>query len=48
MHLPLTDSDLLRHYIAGQSEIAIGELVRRHVGAVYSIALPGPGKHASS
>ena len=34
-----TDAELLRDYVAGQSEAAFGEIVRRYAGFVYSAAL---------
>jgi hypothetical protein len=35
----LSDQELLRDYAEGRSEVAFAELVRRHVGMVYSAAV---------
>jgi RNA polymerase sigma factor (sigma-70 family) len=37
------DSELLRHYADSRSEEAFSELVRRHIGFVYAVALRGVG-----
>src|SRR5689334_17809231 len=33
------DAELLRHYVKDRSQVAFAELVRRHLGLVYSVAL---------
>jgi len=37
------DSELLRHYADNRSEEAFAELVRRHIGSVYAVALRSVG-----
>ena len=41
-----TDAELLRHYVEARSESAFTELVQRHVGLVYSVALRRVGGDA--
>src|SRR5438094_873530 len=41
-----TDSELLRQYLEQKSEAAFAELVQRHVGLVYSVALRRVGGDA--
>ena len=40
------DAELLRRYVADHAEDAFTELVRRHLGLVYSLALPRVGYDA--
>ncbi|MEO8426853.1 MAG: sigma-70 family RNA polymerase sigma factor [Verrucomicrobiota bacterium] len=37
--MPVSDIELLRYYASNDSEISFSELVRRHIGLVYSTAL---------